>query len=145
MTYFIILFIKFQPVFIVGWILSSSVLLGLVYGLYNAELNALIAATYSSLSHTAWAIAISWIVVACSTGYGGILSLILNSLLKKQLICNIISGYANSLLSASILYPFSRVTYCAYLVHPVVIRFMAMHLDHPIHLGKLDMVILITI
>lgn len=29
------------------------------------------AATYSSLSHSLWALALSWIVVACSTGYGG--------------------------------------------------------------------------
>lgn len=41
----------------------------------------------------------------------------------------------NKLLSASFLYPFSRVTYCAYLVHPVMIRIMAMRLDSPMHLS----------
>lgn len=54
-----------------GWIISSGMILSLIYGLYNTELSPVSAAAYSSLSHTAWAIAISWIVVACSTGYGG--------------------------------------------------------------------------
>jgi hypothetical protein len=45
--------------------------MALVYGLYNIELNRIPAAAYSSLSHTAWALGLSWIVIACSTGYGG--------------------------------------------------------------------------
>lgn len=45
-------------------------------------------------------------------------------------------GYVNKILSAPLLYPFSRVTYCAYLVHPLVIRLTAMNLDSPFHLGK---------
>jgi hypothetical protein len=48
-----------------------------------------------------------------------------------------LSGWVRSLLAAPVLYPFSRVTYCAYLVHPVVLRYVAMHLTHPIHLGEL--------
>lgn len=47
-----------------------------------------------------------------------------------------ISGWVNKLLSATILYPFSRVTYCAYLIHPICIRYMIMQMDSPIHLGK---------
>lgn len=77
------------------------------------------AAAYSSLSHSVWAVGLSWIVVACSTGYG---------------------GYVNSILSAPILYPVSRITYCAYLVHPLVIRLTAMNLDSPFHLGNYTMV-----
>ncbi|GFG29906.1 hypothetical protein Cfor_09924 [Coptotermes formosanus] len=99
---------------VIGWTLCIGCLAALVYGLYNTELDRLPAAIYSSLSHTAWALALSWIVIACSTGYG---------------------GYVNKILSASFLYPFSRVTYCAYLVHPIVIRIMVMRLDSPMHLG----------
>ncbi|XP_015601894.1 nose resistant to fluoxetine protein 6 isoform X2 [Cephus cinctus] len=104
----------------VGWILSIACLLSLLYGLYEAELSPAVAAAYSSLSHSAWALGLSWIVIACSTGYG---------------------GYVNDILSAPILYPFSRVTYCAYLVHPIVIRLTAMNLDSPFHLGKDTMMI----
>ncbi|XP_046398697.1 uncharacterized protein LOC124165365 [Ischnura elegans] len=98
-----------------GWTLSSLCLLSLLYGLYGTNLSPGTAAAYSSLSHTAWALAMAWVVIACSTGYG---------------------GWVNSLLSWSPLYPFSRVTYCAYLVHPLVIRLTAMNMDSPLHLGK---------
>ncbi|XP_076232213.1 nose resistant to fluoxetine protein 6-like [Calliopsis andreniformis] len=104
----------------VGWLLSSACLLSLLYGLYEAELSPLMAAAYSSLSHSVWALGLSWIVIACSTGYG---------------------GYVNSILSAPILYPISRITYCAYLVHPLVIRLTAMNLDSPFHLGNYTMMI----
>lgn len=49
-------------------------------------------------------------------------------------------GYINKILSAPILYPFSRVTYCAYLIHPIIIRLTTMNLDSPFHLGKDTMV-----
>ncbi|EZA56840.1 Nose resistant to fluoxetine protein [Ooceraea biroi] len=100
---------------VIGWLLSSACLLSLLYGLYEAELAPVTAAAYSSLSHSAWALGLAWIVIACSTGYG---------------------GYINKILSWPLLYPFSRVTYCAYLVHPLVIRWTAMNLDSPFHLGK---------
>lgn len=97
-----------------------SVLLLLIFGLYEANLSRYVGAAYSSLSHSAWALGLAWIVIACSTGNG---------------------GYINSLLSATILYPFSRVTYCAYLVHPLTIRIMVMNMDSPVHLGK-DMMLI---
>jgi len=104
----------------VGWTLSVSLLMFLVYGLYEQELHPVTAAAYSSFSHTLWALGLAWIVVACSTGYG---------------------GFVNKVLSATVLYPFSRVTYCAYLVHPIFIRIFAMKMDSPIHLGK-DLVVI---
>lgn len=91
----------------------------LIYGLYNQTLTQASAAAYSALSHSAWALSLAWIVIACSTGYG---------------------GYVNKLLSASCIYPFSRVTYCAYLVHPIVIRVLALNSDSPLHLGIDSMV-----
>jgi hypothetical protein len=54
-----------------GWMLCIGCLTALVYGLYDTHLDRIPAAAYSSLSHTAWAISLSWIVIACSTGYGG--------------------------------------------------------------------------
>ncbi|XP_037932591.1 nose resistant to fluoxetine protein 6-like [Teleopsis dalmanni] len=104
-----------------GWILAMLNLFVLIFGLYRAQLSRLIAAAYSSLSHSAWALSLAWITIACSTGYG---------------------GYINTFLSASWLYPFSRVTYCAYLVHPIVIRSMALNSDAPLHLGGDTMVVM---
>ncbi|XP_076252110.1 nose resistant to fluoxetine protein 6 [Rhynchophorus ferrugineus] len=99
-----------------GWCVSTGLLLSLVYGLYEANLSPLVGAAYSSLSHSAWALGLAWIVVACVTGYGGIV---------------------NKILSLPILYPFSRVTYCAYLIHPIIIRAMVMTTDSPLHLGSM--------
>ncbi|XP_066244997.1 nose resistant to fluoxetine protein 6 isoform X3 [Euwallacea similis] len=106
---------------IVGWISSLGLLLALVYGLYDVQLDPITGAAYSSLSHSAWALGLAWIVVACVTGYGGIV---------------------NKILSLPILYPFSRVTYCAYLVHPLLIRGMVMGMDSPLHLGRLPTIII---
>ena len=108
-----------KPTVIIAWSLASLNLFVLVFGLYRAELSQLTAALYSSLSHSAWALSLAWIIIACSTGYG---------------------GFVNTLLSAPCLYPFSRVTYCAYLVHPIVIRSMALNTDAPMHLGGDTMV-----
>lgn len=105
-------FLKAQLV--TGWTLSIGTLLYLLYGLFKVELSKFSAAAYSSLSHSAWAMALAWIVIACSTGHGGVL---------------------NKFLSATCLYPFSRVTYCAYLVHPIIIRAFALINDAPIHMG----------
>ena len=95
-------------------------LLFLLYGLYRQELSKVFAAAYSSLSHSLWALSLAWIIIACSTGNG---------------------GTVNRILSAPCLYPFSRVTYCAYLVHPIVIRIVALNSDAPIHMGVDSMVI----
>lgn len=102
-----------------GWFTASFCLLWLIYGLYEVQLSPINGAAYSSLSHSLWAMSLAWIVVACSCGYG---------------------GYVNKLLSAPCIYPFSRVTYCAYLVHPIAIRILALNSDAPLHLGADSMV-----
>ncbi|RZC32187.1 Acyl transf 3 domain containing protein, partial [Asbolus verrucosus] len=104
-----------------GWTAALACLLSLVYGLYEVNLSPLTGAAYSALSHSAWALGLSWVVIACSTGYG---------------------GFANAILSSTILYPFSRITYCAYLLHPVVVTLMIMTTDSPLHLGTSLMAII---
>ncbi|KAG5682060.1 hypothetical protein PVAND_011445 [Polypedilum vanderplanki] len=114
--------IKFTKIqLITGWTLSIGTFLYLLYGLFNVELSQTAAAAYSSLSHSAWAIALAWLVIGCSTGNG---------------------GYLNRLLSSTWLYPFSRVTYCAYLVHPIIVRIYALNNDAPIHMGVDSMIVI---
>lgn len=98
-----------------GWLFCTVGMLSLIYGLHKKQLDSITAAAYSSLSHTAWAVGLSWIVIACSTGHG---------------------GYVNSLLSCKLLIPFSRTTYCAYLIHPIIIRLVVMKRDSPVHLSE---------
>ncbi|PSN33204.1 hypothetical protein C0J52_23307, partial [Blattella germanica] len=106
---------------VTGWALSIGMTFVLVHGLYG-HLSPITSAAYVALSHTAWAIAVAWIVIACSTGNG---------------------GYVNQFLSCKFLIPFSRITYCAYLVHPLVMMSVIMHLDSPMHLARASMIIVI--
>ncbi|KAG9509053.1 Protein dachsous, partial [Fragariocoptes setiger] len=57
------------------------------------------AALYSSLSRPLWAICMSWVIYACMHGHG---------------------GFVDAILSAKIWIPFSRLTYPAFLIHPIV-------------------------
>ena len=56
-------------------------------------------AIFFSLSRLTWPLSISWIILACHYGYG---------------------GFINSILSAKSYIPITRLSYCAYLIHPVI-------------------------
>ncbi|CAN7937292.1 unnamed protein product, partial [Ixodes hexagonus] len=88
-----------------GWTMCSVLMLGVLYGMWPANSGMALppvgwAAAYSALGRTLWAVGLSWIVLASLAGYGGIVSRVL---------------------SWSALVPLSRLTYSAYIVHPVVI------------------------
>lgn len=86
------------------WLLASACASSVLYGLYNNYNGHLmtkeVAATYMAVHRSVWAIAVGWVIYACVTGYG---------------------GFVNRLLCWKVFIPLSRLTYCAYLVHPVVI------------------------
>jgi hypothetical protein len=63
----------------------------------------------------------------------------LNSPQQWARVC-VSTGYVNKLLSCKFLYPLSRITFCAYLVHPLVMISVIMHMDSPVHLGRATMV-----
>ncbi|CAE1236827.1 unnamed protein product [Acanthosepion pharaonis] len=56
---------------------------------------------YTALARTVWALSVGWVIYACSTGYG---------------------GFVNTILSWKAFIPLSRLTYCAYLVHPIILQ-----------------------
>ncbi|KAI4459307.1 o-acyltransferase [Holotrichia oblita] len=96
-----------------GWILAVGLVLSLVYGLGKGELITPLSAIYATFGHTAWGLALAWITVSCCWGYG---------------------GPVNSLLGFRGFLPLSRLTYCAYLIHPVIMVFVSFQLDGPIHI-----------
>ncbi|RZF36827.1 hypothetical protein LSTR_LSTR012705 [Laodelphax striatellus] len=96
-----------------GWLLSLLTLTGLVYGVLGSRMGVASSALYIALGHTAWGAALAWIVIACCCGYG---------------------GFVNSLLSCRLLHPLSRLTYCAYLIHPVIMVLTSFQMDGPLHL-----------
>lgn len=89
------------------------IMLSVVYGLYPGNLSILTSSIYASLGHTAWAMAIAFIVIQCCTGSAPII---------------------DSLLSIRLMHPLSRLTYCAYLVHPVIMMITSTQMDGPFHL-----------
>lgn len=97
----------------IGWVTSVLTLAILVYGLGREGLVVPASAFYAALGHTAWGCALAWITTACVSGFGGPL---------------------NSLLSCQLLVPLSRLTFCAYLIHPVLMCFTSFLLDGPLHL-----------
>ncbi|KAJ8299915.1 hypothetical protein KUTeg_021434 [Tegillarca granosa] len=58
-----------------------------------------VSALYNAVHRSVWAAALCWVIFACATGYG---------------------GFVNTLMSWPGLVPLSRLTYCAYLIHPQV-------------------------
>lgn len=99
-----------------GWFFSLFSLAYLVYGLHVVHLDIAGSALYASVGHSAWGAALAWIVIACCTGYG---------------------GCVNSALSCRLLQPLSRLTYCAYLVHPIIMAMTNFQMDGPLHLHNL--------
>ncbi|XP_039288066.1 O-acyltransferase like protein isoform X2 [Nilaparvata lugens] len=99
----------------VVWSATGVTLLSVVYGLHYIKLGPTTSAMYVALCHTAWALALAWVVIACVTGYGGRL---------------------NSILSWKYLYPFSRLTYCVYLIHPQLMRSAVLAAESPMHISR---------
>ncbi|XP_012279116.2 O-acyltransferase like protein [Orussus abietinus] len=98
---------------VIGWVLSLVTMASIVYGLYGHNFGPILASIHTALSHSGWALCIAWIIFACVTGHGGLI---------------------NSLLSWKYLYPLSRLTYCTYLIHPVIIRVLILAAETSSHL-----------
>lgn len=67
-----------------GWTLAICILLIVTYGMVPyanpgevPEIDNLVRVSYGSLHRLAWAISISWIIFACTHGYGGKFKLLL--------------------------------------------------------------------
>uniref|UniRef100_A0A182PZR6 Nose resistant-to-fluoxetine protein N-terminal domain-containing protein n=1 Tax=Anopheles farauti TaxID=69004 RepID=A0A182PZR6_9DIPT len=108
------------PLRLLLWTLSTGTLIALIFGVWNGELSVLWTAWYVSVGHTAWGLALMWITLSCCWGY---------------------SNFVNGLLSYRGFFPLSRLAYCTYLIHPVVMMATSFQLEAPMHLQH---VIIIT-
>ncbi|KAL5273210.1 hypothetical protein ACFFRR_000150 [Megaselia abdita] len=88
-----------------GWTLCLALLAICIFALYPSNLDgahkltSVESAFYIAFSRIAWPLGLSWLVFACTYGYG---------------------GFVNTFLSWSIWEPFSRLSYCVYLIHLIV-------------------------
>ncbi|XP_071944600.1 nose resistant to fluoxetine protein 6-like [Antedon mediterranea] len=89
---------------LLGWCAAIATGLAVVYGLWNShkgeQLPQASAVVYNTLSRFAWSVAVAWVIFACVTGYG---------------------GFVNNLLSWGVWSPLARLSFGAYLFHPIVI------------------------
>ncbi|GFY57918.1 nose resistant to fluoxetine protein 6 [Trichonephila inaurata madagascariensis] len=83
----------------VGWIAASSMTLACIFGLYHHKQTIIEASFYNALNRTCFACGLAWVMFVCIIGQGDIV---------------------NAILSWKVWIPLSRLTFCAYLVHPIV-------------------------
>ena len=113
--------------YLIMWLVIAALLVAPVYGLYS-EQHGHVASTaektiYTTFSRSSWGLGLALLVFACHTGYGSTI---------------------NTFLSMKIWTPLSRMTFSAYLVHPVVITVLFRQMQKTIHLTDLTMATLIV-
>jgi len=100
---------------VLGWILAAALAISVVYGVYHAHISPLttpLGKLNTALSRPAWTLALAWVTLASSAGYG---------------------GPVDWILSLPPLRPLSRLTYCAYLIHPLIIWFNYRNMEDALH------------
>ncbi|XP_011881904.1 PREDICTED: nose resistant to fluoxetine protein 6-like [Vollenhovia emeryi] len=97
---------------ILCWCLGSACNIIVLFSMHQRQIPILPSAIYIALHKGVWAVGIAWIVIACLTQHGGI-------------VCQFLSfkGWA----------PFSRLSYCAYLINPVVIQSFRLLSETSVH------------
>uniref|UniRef100_A0A183VF26 Nose resistant to fluoxetine protein 6 n=1 Tax=Toxocara canis TaxID=6265 RepID=A0A183VF26_TOXCA len=127
-SYHISLFLKFSIAFFIwkialGWAISTIFGIGSVFGLYDyartGEISEWMRVGYVLFGRNGYALSLAWVTFACATGYGGDFFLFT---------CPI-----NSLLSWRAWIPLSRITFCAYLIHPILLQIYNFSRPHPFH------------
>lgn len=107
------------------WCSAIATGLAVVYGQYyyyhhpNTHMTLTASVFYTSISRTAWALCLSWVVLACVSGNG---------------------GPVKEILSWKFWAPLGRLTYSAYLVHPIVMYTFYFNLRETLHASDLLMI-----
>ncbi|KAK7495799.1 hypothetical protein BaRGS_00013019 [Batillaria attramentaria] len=105
------------------WAVATGSALAVVYGLYDAynghPVTLSVAAFYNAVNRQVWAFSVSWVVIACVTGNG---------------------GFVNTILSWPALIPLSRLTYCIYLLHIMMMELYLYNADRPFYMNDLNVV-----
>ncbi|GBO10265.1 Nose resistant to fluoxetine protein 6 [Araneus ventricosus] len=82
-----------------GWAIASGVTFTCLFGLYHQNPSMVASSFYNALNRTGFACGLAWVIFVCINDQGGVV---------------------NSILSCKLLIPLSRLTFCAYLLHPII-------------------------
>ncbi|XP_026838898.1 uncharacterized protein LOC6555548 isoform X1 [Drosophila erecta] len=97
------------------WGGSLFVLLIVVFGVWEGHLGTASSAFYVGVAHTAFGCGLVWIVLSCCWG---------------------LAPTVNAILSYRVMWPLSRLTYCAYLIHPIIMFICSSHMSGTVHLSN---------
>ncbi|CAL1277775.1 unnamed protein product [Larinioides sclopetarius] len=89
-----------QGVLLFGWISTDILWLTAYFALFKREESITENAVYNGLKHLFYSIGLSWIIFTCLTEQGGLI---------------------NKCLSLKVFSPLAKLSYCAYLIHPLVL------------------------
>ncbi|XP_045192779.2 nose resistant to fluoxetine protein 6-like [Mercenaria mercenaria] len=105
------------------WVLCVLMTTAVIYGPYTKDDGHIMSTddstAYYTLFRTVWGIAVCWVIFACATGNG---------------------GWINDILSWSPYVPLGRLTYCAYLLHPLVMMMFYENRMQPVYFTDYDTV-----
>ncbi|PSN55337.1 hypothetical protein C0J52_01839 [Blattella germanica] len=92
---------------LIGWLMSATICLTVLLGVsifYDDlhEYNVIESGIYAGLHRPVWALGVAWVIFACVSGYG---------------------GPVDTILSWKTFIPLSRLTYCIYLCHYVILLY----------------------
>ncbi|KAF1753155.1 hypothetical protein GCK72_019711 [Caenorhabditis remanei] len=99
---------------VTGWLIAFGIAVMCLFSTYDYDKriywSVFIRASYYNFSRIAWAIAVSWVIVANHMGWGGPI---------------------DNFMSHPIWQPFGRLSYCAYIVHLMVLYWYFMYYSIP--------------
>ncbi|CAO4364262.1 unnamed protein product [Caenorhabditis nigoni] len=109
--------IKLTPkTVLIGWCTSTVLGLYAVFGLYNfaktGDISKPWEILYTIFGTPAYSLALGWVVFACTTGNG---------------------GPVDTILSWRFFVPLSKTTFCAYLLHPIMLQIYNLSRPQPFH------------
>ncbi|XP_035225965.1 uncharacterized protein LOC118198408 [Stegodyphus dumicola] len=108
-----------------GWTASTICCILVVYGTWNWNSGDLpdweVSVAYATTSRTVWALGIAWLTIICYSGRGGIV---------------------NDILSWHGFIPLSRLSYLAYLIHPLLMYLYASYVRAPFYFSQYVLVYL---
>ncbi|KAK5649569.1 hypothetical protein RI129_000598 [Pyrocoelia pectoralis] len=94
-----------KPYLILMWIIFPLINLWIVFSIYGRQMSVEYSAVYMGISRTLWGFGLGWLIIACATNNAGIV---------------------NKFLSFRGWIPLSRLTYCGYLLNPLLIHIIYM-------------------